>query len=257
MLILAKHDARQPNSRLTFNILTALTSVYNDIERFGTTESTAFSEGWMCPIYKKNDHSEISNYRPITVLNTDYKIFTRILTNRLANVAPYLIHPDQAGFMKRCHIEDQTDLARLMVHACKADAENSAIVCLDQEKAYDKIAHPFLWVTLEKMNFPTHFINTVKSLYQHANTKVIINGEVSTFFSILHGVRQGDPLSCLLFNLAIESLASMLCNSTLQGLPIPGTPHCLIITLFADDTTVFLSSSDDYHTLLLILHDWC
>jgi len=144
-----------------------------------------------------------------------------------------------------------------MVHTCEADTENGAIVCLDQEKAYNKIAHPFLWVTLGKMNFPTHFINTIKSLYHHAHTKVIINGEISTSFRILHSIRQGNLLSCLLFNLAIESLASMLQDSTLSGLPIPGTPHHLIITLFTDDTTVFLPTYDNYQTLLCILQDWC
>jgi len=256
-ILLARHDTQPTNGHQVFNALAALTVVYNDIERHRTTESAAFSEGWMCPIYKKNDRTEISNYRPITVLNADYKIFTRVLTNRLSKVAPYLIHPDQAGFMKQRRIEDQTDLIQLMVHTCEADEENGAIVCLDQEKAYDKIAHPFLWVTLEKLDFPTHFINTIKSLYRYARTKVIINGEVSTSFLILHGVRQGDPLSCLLFNLAIESLTSMLRDSTLSGLPIPSTPHRLIVTLFADDTTIFLLTSDDYHTLLHILHDWC
>src|SRR5882762_3292051 len=147
------------------------------------------------------------------------------------------------------------DLAQLMVHTCNVNEVNGALICLDQEKAYDKIAHSFLWVTLEKLNFPTHFIHTIKSLYLHAHTKVIINGEISTSFLIIHGIQQGDPLSCLLFNLAIESLVSMLCDSTLTGLPIPGTPHCLIVTLFADDTTIFLSTSNDYHSLLHILHD--
>jgi len=54
----------------------------------------------MCPIYKKNDKTEISNYRPITVLNSDYKILTHALTNHLSAIIPYLIHPDQAGFIK-------------------------------------------------------------------------------------------------------------------------------------------------------------
>src|SRR5882762_646509 len=104
-----------------------------------------------------------------------------------------------------------------MTYNCDTDTTNGAIVCLDQEKAYNKIAHPFLWATLEKLNFPTHFINTVKSLYQYARTKVIINGKVSTSFLIIRGVQQGDPLSCLLFNLAIESLTSMLRDPTLAG----------------------------------------
>jgi len=75
-----------------------------------------------------------------------------------------------------------------VVHTCKTDGINGTIVCLDQEKAYNKIAHPFLWATLKKMDFPTHFINTIKSLYQHACTKVIINGKISTSFLILRGV---------------------------------------------------------------------
>jgi hypothetical protein len=118
----------------------------------------------MCPIYKKGEKSEISNYRLITVLNTDYKIMTRALTSRLTDVVPKLIHPDQAGFMKNRRIEDQTDLVKMMIERCEATEQNSVIVCLDQEKAYDKISHDFLWHTLEKFEFPRHFIQTLKHL---------------------------------------------------------------------------------------------
>lgn len=66
---------RSKNPKI-FDIVAVLTKVYNDIEREGVVESTGFSKGWMCPLYKKKDRSDINNYRPITVLNTDYKIFT-------------------------------------------------------------------------------------------------------------------------------------------------------------------------------------
>ena len=194
-VLLKQSELTTHNHRPNFNILGALVAVYNDIEHFGTIASTCFSEGWMCPIYKKNDKTDISNYCPITVLNTDYKIFTKTLTNRLTTVAPYLIHPDQASFMKGRKIADQTDLIQLMINKCETDHDNGAIVCLDQEKAYDKIAHPFLWATLRKLNFPNHFINTVKSLYQHACTNVIINGEISSSFLVTRGVRQGNAKS--------------------------------------------------------------
>ena len=243
--------------RPAFDVVTALTAVYNDIEQEGMVVGTNFSEGWMCPIYKKNDRTEIANYRPITVLNTDYKIFTRALTTKLTSAVPEIIHSDQAGFMKGRRIEDQTELIRLMIDVCEVEEVNGAIVCLDQEKAYDKISHDFLFRSLTKFGFPRRFIDTVRSLYHDAHTVVIINGEKSSPFRISRGVRQGDPLSCLLFNIAIESLATMLRQSDLDGLRIEGIVDRTVATLFADDTTVYLSENDSFSDLQDILQRWC
>ncbi|KAF8178318.1 Endonuclease/exonuclease/phosphatase, partial [Mycena galopus ATCC 62051] len=70
-------------NRPAFNLIALMTRTFNDIESFGVISSTNFSEGWMCPIYKKNDRNEIANYRPITLLNTDYKIMTKALAMKL------------------------------------------------------------------------------------------------------------------------------------------------------------------------------
>src|SRR5882762_5330273 len=70
------------------------------------------------------------------------KLITRILSNHLMVVAPSLIHPDQAGFIKGHYIENQIDLIKIMINTCEADGQNGTIVCLNQEKAYDKIMHP-------------------------------------------------------------------------------------------------------------------
>ncbi|KAJ7064248.1 Endonuclease/exonuclease/phosphatase, partial [Mycena amicta] len=67
----------------TCDVIKILTRVYNDIEEHGVVKKTEFAAGWMCPIYKKKDVSDIANYRPITVLNSDYKVFTKALTNKL------------------------------------------------------------------------------------------------------------------------------------------------------------------------------
>ncbi len=163
------------------------------------------------PIYKKKDRTEIANYRPITVLNADYKILTRTLAVRLAFAAPEIIHLDQAGFMAGRHIEDHTDLIHLMINRCEMMEDDGAIVFLDQEKAYDKLHHKFLWKTLEHLKFPKRFTNTVKTLYSDAETKIIINGVKSGQpFRVRRGARQGDAMSCILFNLGIESLACAL-----------------------------------------------
>jgi hypothetical protein len=203
------------------NIIKVLTWVYNDIEEYGVIEDTGFALGWMCPIFKKKDATDIANYRPITVLNTDYKIFTKVLANKLTEVAPHLIHKDQSGFMRGRKITNAIYLTMEVVDYSEDDIQNGIIVALDQEKAYDKTLHSYLWETLRRHGLPELFISTIKSLYEFAETHVVINGEPSSAFRVTRGVRQGDPLSCLLFNLAIEPLAVMLRSSGLQGYSIP------------------------------------
>jgi len=107
------------------------------------------------------------------------------------------------------------------------------------------------------MNFPEHFTRTIQALYHEAETVVILNGEVSKPFRVHRGVRQGDPLSCLIFNMAIESLAQMLCSSNLSGFQVEGVAERLITILFADDTTVYLSQADSFQDLNVILNRWC
>lgn len=240
------------------DITKLLKNVFNDIEEHGIDPTTKFNEGWMCPIYKKGKRNNAANYRPITILNTDYKIMTKALANKLAEAAPTLIHTDQAGFIKGRNIYDQVKLAKLTIDYGKIMNKNGAIIALDQEKAYDKLLHPYLWKTLEKFDLPQHFIKTAKFLYENAFTSILINGILSDPFQVNRGVRQGDGLSCLLFNLGIEPLAAAIRNSPLTGIQIPNAPENLKCKLFADDTTVYLDESDDMTTLENhTLIPWC
>ena len=110
------------------DIVKMMTKVFNDIEMHGLVPSSTFNEGWMCPLYKKGERNNAANYRPITVLNTDYKIMTKVLANKLAEVAPSLIHSDQAGFIRGRSIFDQVKLAKLMLDYGRVQGVNGAIV---------------------------------------------------------------------------------------------------------------------------------
>jgi ribonuclease HI/exonuclease III len=241
-----------------FDVVKLLTLVYWSIQKFGLASGSAFTKGWMCPIYKKNDKCDISNYRPITVLNSDYKVFTKTLSENLAKVIKTAIHPDQAGFIAGRSILDQVELSKSIIAFAETSESDGAIVALDQEKAYDKIRHDYLFRALREYGFPEIFISTVQHLYSSAETEIAINGIHSQPYKVERGVRQGDPLSCLLFNLAIEPLACAIRNSpNIKGIRIPGLDRKLAIALFADDATVYLSKDDSFDDLKAILDSWC
>ncbi len=255
----ARHveDSRFPD-RTDFDVVRLLTAAFEDMRSYGVEADTTFANGWIAPIYKeKGERSRVVNYRPITLLNTDYKLLSKTLAVRLAEVAPVIIHKAQAGFVPGRKIHNHTQLARMMMHWTEINEQDGAIVALDQEKAYDKIAHDYLWRVLEKFGIPDSFIGLIKSLYRNARTSVMVNGILSTAYRVYRGVRQGDPLSCLLFDLAIEPLSAMIRKSDIEGFSIPSSSETLKAVLFADDTTVYLSSRDDFSTLQKVLDTWC
>ncbi len=255
----ARHieDSRFRN-RTNLDIVRLLTSAYEDMRVNGIVTQSAFAQGWMAPIYKeKGERSRVVNYRPITVLNTDYKLLSKALAIRLAAVAPLLINRAQAGFVPGRKIHNHTQLARMMMSWAEVNEADGAIVALDQEKAYDRIDHAYLWRVLEKFKLPDTFIKLVRALYANAETAVMINGFLSRPYRIYRGVRQGDPLSCLLFDLAIEPLSAMIRKSDIQGFDIPKCDEVLKAVLFADDTTVYLSAQDNFATLQGVLDTWC
>ncbi|CDO76071.1 hypothetical protein BN946_scf184814.g4 [Trametes cinnabarina] len=250
-------DSRH-EGRSSFDVVKLLHLTMTDVQKYGVSESVPFAEGWMAPIYKeKGERTKIANYRPITLLNTDYKLLSKVLSIRLAEAAPTLVHDSQAGFVPGRKLHNHTQLAKLMISWAERTETNGTILALDQEKAYDKIAHDYLWRVLAKLGMPDSFTNIVKSLYANAETEVMINGVLSAPYKVTRGVRQGDPLSCLLFNLAIEPLSAMIRKSNIKGINIPNLREALKATLFADDTTTFLGEDDKYQDLQKVLDTWC
>jgi hypothetical protein len=111
---------------------------------------------------------------------------------------------------------------------------------------------------MEAFCIPATLCNTVRSLYENASTMVVINGELSTRFQVTRGVRQGDPLSCFLFTLAIEPLTCLICNNpNVKGFKIPGLAEKLVINLFADDTVLYLSEYDSLDGVMNLIDTWC
>lgn len=253
-----KRQTKMNPTEQAFDVIKLLTMVYNDIESHGVIDRTDFVTGWMCQLYKKKDKREIANYRPITLLNTDYKIFTKVIATRMGKIIHKVIDKAQAGFIPGRNIADQIRLTELMLCYSEANEENGMIIVLDQEKVYDKICHDYLWKAMRNFNMPENLITTVQSLYHNTQTQIMVNGTLSEPFQVDRGIRQGDPMSCLLFNIAIEPLAiTMRKSADLQGFEIKGLDEKIIATFFADNTTVYLSEWDDFEDLEKLLSNWC
>ena len=248
-----KNDEEKEKNPDIINILTMVTQ---DIEKNGLGDK-AYTRGVMCLLFKKKNKAKIENYRPVTLMNTDYKLYTKTIATKLGKVAPTLLHPNQAGFVPGRGLYDHTRTSHTTIEYCDLMGINGCIVSLDQEKAYDKIDHDYLWRILEKNGFPETFIRKIKTLYGKAETAIMVNGVLPKPVKVQRGVRQGCPMSCLLYNIAIEPLAQALRKSTLKGIEVPGMIDRLIVTLFADDTLVYLQETDDQNILKHIVERFC
>ena len=141
----------------------------------------------------------IKNWRPMSLLNCDYKTAAKAIANRLKQVLPKLIDSDQTGFLKGRSIAENI---RLIDGIIKYTAEKSIpglLLFLDFEKAFDTVEWPFLQNTFRHYNFGPEAINWIKLFYHNIESCILNNGWSSNFFKLERGVRQGCPLSPYLY----------------------------------------------------------
>ena len=195
-------------------------------------------------LFKKGDRLNPANWRPITLLNIDYKICARALAARLVKVIHYVVGPDQTCGVPGRFIGENVALLRDLAHYCEVTNFPAAILSLDQEKAFDRVDWSFLFSTLSKMGFRDSFIKWIRLLYRNPRCSVMVNGHISPFFFPSRGVRQGCTLSPLPYVLSMEVLAcNIRASPVIQGITLPGLSNPLpILSLYADDVTVIVSS---------------
>lgn len=193
--------------------------------------------GLLTLLFKKGDRALLSNWRPISLLNTDYKILAKILSMRLTKVLGKLIAEDQTCGVPGRTILNNTFILRDLIILCKEKNIPAAIISVDQMKAFDRVNWSFIWKTLAKFGFGQNFIKWVKLLYSDAQSIVKVNGFLSDPLRLQRGVRQGDPLSPLLYVLVAEVFAiSVRQDDSIEGIPVGKIKHK--ISQYADDTSI-------------------
>ena len=193
----------------------------------------------------------IKNWRPITLLNVDYKLASSCIANRIKEHLDKIISYTQTGFVKGRYIGESSRIINDIIERSEEKEVAGILLMLDFEKAFDSLEWSFIQKSLEFFGFSDYILNCFKTLYSNITAAIENNGHLSTFFPISRGVRQGDPLSPYIFIISIELLsAAIKFDPDIKGVLLENSEY--LITQYADDSTLILG--DDSKSLQKALH---
>ena len=203
-------------------VLGMLNDLHND-----TLDLWRLNYGEIVLIPKLKLPNNIRQFRPICLLNVIYKIITKVLTLRLTEAAARVISKNQTAFIPGRSILDGVVILQEVLHDLKSGKQEGIILKLDFEKAYDRVSWSFLEEVLIKKGFSERWVSWMLKVVKGGRVAVNLNGERGQFFRSFKGLRQGDPLSPLLFNLVGDAFSAMLNLACRQGELEGLVPHLI------------------------------
>lgn len=227
-----------------------MVSLFNKFLIQGTLPPTEFSEGIVTLIPKIKKARSLDSFRPITLLNCDYKLIMKIIARRVQNLSTDLFGKEQTCANDHSSIFNNLMMIRDAVLINEDLSVNTALLSLDFNKAFDRVNHEYLWKICRKIGMPENLLNFIKNTYQHASSKVMINGYLSKSVIIDSSVRQGCPFSMFLFSISIEPLIRLL-NFVVEGCTLNN--QFVKVSAYADDIVVYLKNKNDLHKTMQII----
>ncbi|KAL3681214.1 hypothetical protein R1sor_024170 [Riccia sorocarpa] len=217
-----------------------------------------FKDGLIFLIPKVDFPETLGHRRPITLLNAIYKVLAKLLAARLALILPSLVPREQQGFIKGRSPQNCVLIFSLVHEVLKRERRSAIFISLDQDKAYDRLLPEFLREVLQHLQFPDKFTRAVMALQEAAESRILLNNQLLPPFKVGRGVRQGCPLSPLLFVLASVPLIQKIKDDNANDfiLPVPiGRSIRMSSMCLADDLAVFTQVHRDSIVNLLAFLD--
>jgi len=216
-------------------------------------------------IPKKDNPISTNDYRPISLCSIVYKVIAKILASRLSKILPKLIHPLQSAFVQKRAIQDNILIGHEVFHGfrTKKGKEGFMAIKLDMKKAYDRIEWKYIRVVLEKFGFCNKFTNWIMECISSVSYSILINDKPTDPFTPGRGLRQGDSISSLIFNLGAEVLDRNIQfesnrNRKSIGFPITRNGTTIPFLAYADDIIIFSKASVSAASKILdILNEYC
>ena len=208
----------------------------------------------LIPKSSVNSRQRIHNFRPISLTCTDYKIGASILAKRLQKVITKLVHTDQTGYIKGRGIFQNIRLIEDIIWYTDKEKIEAVLLSLDYSKAFDCISKSYIQNILAKFGFGPDFQNCFSVFNKDSKSCVLNCGWMTNWFPLGRGLRQGCPLSGLLFVLGIEILSCKIrqCNNII-GIQLPLEARQVKITQYADDSTFMLSDEQSVENVIKIV----
>jgi hypothetical protein len=193
---------------------------------------------------KKEDASRIEQYMPICLLNVSFKIFTKVDTNRATVIAHKVIRPTQSAFIPGRNILEGVVILHETIHELHRKKMDGVLFKIDFKKAYDKVKWDFLQQALRMKGFPPVWCDWIARFVQEESVGIRVNDDIGHYFQTLKGLRQGDPLSPILFNIVADMFSILIAWAKEDGQVGGLVPHLvdggILILQYADDTILFM-----------------
>jgi hypothetical protein len=185
-----------------------LVTLCNDFH-FGKVSLQSINGSYITLIPKKNNPETVNDFRPISLTNTCLKFLTKLVANRMQNIITSTIHENQYGFIKERTIQDCLAWAFEFLFQCQKSKRKVVIFKIDFEKAFDTLDHEAIIQVMRAKGFPEKFLCWVREILTSGSSSILLNGVPGKPFMCKRGVRQGDPLSPLLFVEGADLLQSL------------------------------------------------